>query len=34
MRTIFNNKDRFRYDMGEVCDTFREVLARLEKVKE
>ena len=26
------DKDRFRYDMGEVCATYREVLERLQKV--
>lgn len=27
------DKDRFRFDMGEVCDTYKEVLSRLEKVR-
>lgn len=28
------DKDRFRFDMGGVCDAYREVLERLEKVKD
>ena len=28
------DKDRFRYDMGGVCDSYREVLARLVKVRD